>query len=450
MGRTFGDVIERAPGAFIDGSGNVSIGGATGLENQYTINGMNVTGLRYGSLEMGLSSRTGGTNLPPEFLSQIDVNSGGYQAEYGGAMGGVINTVLKSGTNEWHGSAFGYWSPYWLAGDPKVVLPRGSSLGGVRKPDFDDSIGVEAGGPLHQGQAVPVGRLRAAHHRHPRPAGDVRASERRDGHAGAGRVRQPGADPAALHRAARRDAPHVLHGGHRGLGPAAGQPPRRVAILATPSFNTQLKNQFGVDPFSSDPRTAMESLTRTNTDVTAHWVSKLYERKWQIDALAGMHYEYSYDRSPYDDLNNLNQLQIGGADLWSVERAPGCQPQGAFIPCPIAPYYYAGGIGEIDKSDAYRWSAEIKSTQRVRRRRPARAEVRLAPGLRHDGLHAGVHAARSGARGFISLPGDGTYSAQNFFQLPNTESPVQYNTGMLNADAADDAALLRRHAARPT
>jgi hypothetical protein len=148
VGRTFGDVIERAPGAFIDGSGNVSIGGATGLENMYFVNGMNVTGIRYGNLESGAASIGGGSNLPTEFVTQIDVNSGGYQAEWGGAMGGVINTVLKSGSNEFHGSAFGYWSPYWLSGNPNVVLPIGSSLGGVRKPDFDDSIGVEVGGPL--------------------------------------------------------------------------------------------------------------------------------------------------------------------------------------------------------------------------------------------------------------------------------------------------------------
>jgi len=44
------------------------------------------------------SSLSGGTNLPLEFLTQIDVNSGGYQAEFGGAMGGVINMVLKSGS----------------------------------------------------------------------------------------------------------------------------------------------------------------------------------------------------------------------------------------------------------------------------------------------------------------------------------------------------------------
>ena len=53
LGRTYGDVIERAPGAFVDPSGNVSIGGATGLENIYIVNGLNVTGVEYGNLESG-------------------------------------------------------------------------------------------------------------------------------------------------------------------------------------------------------------------------------------------------------------------------------------------------------------------------------------------------------------------------------------------------------------
>jgi hypothetical protein len=124
----YGDVIAKAPGAFVDGSGNVSIGGATGLENTYMVNGMNVTGLRYGNLDTSSpSSIGGGTNLPTEFLTQIDVNAGGYQAEFGGAMGGVINTVLKNGSNEFHGSAFGSWAPYWLSASPTVVTTLGEA-----------------------------------------------------------------------------------------------------------------------------------------------------------------------------------------------------------------------------------------------------------------------------------------------------------------------------------
>ncbi|HVY37875.1 MAG TPA: TonB-dependent receptor [Polyangia bacterium] len=431
VGRTFGDVIERAPGAFIDGSGNVSIGGSTGLENQYTINGMNVTGLRYGNVEMGLASHSGGSNLPVEFVGQIEVNSGGYQAEYGGAMGGVINTVLKSGTNEWHGTAFGYWSPYWMAADPKLVLPRGSSLGGVRKPDFDDSIGVEAGGPLIKDKLfLWVGfapRIADTH---------VLRETFALQNDGMGMAAVDAAGNPVLNRldyTARLDETHRTYYTSATLD-WVPLPENRLtlAFLTTPSFNTELKNQYGIDPLSSDPRTALESLSKSSTDLSAHWVSKLYERKWQIDALAGMHYEYFYDRSPYDDLNNLNQLQIGGADLWSVERAPGCAPQGSFIPCPIAPYYFGGGFGEIDKSSAYRWSAELKSTNVFEG--GGRHEVKYGWHLDFNTLSFDrAYTGPLGGRGFITLPGDGTYSSQTFFQLPNTESPVQYNSGALDA-----------------
>src|SRR4029079_19412886 len=148
LARTYGDVIERAPGAFVDNSGNVSIGGATGLENIYIVNGVNVTGIEYGNLEAGTPSIGGGTNLPLEFFQQVDVSAGGFQASLGGGMGGVVNSILKSGTNELHGSAFGLWEPYWASADPNSITTVGGSLGYVRKPDFDSSIGVEVGGPI--------------------------------------------------------------------------------------------------------------------------------------------------------------------------------------------------------------------------------------------------------------------------------------------------------------
>jgi len=436
VGHTFGDVIERAPTAFIDGSGNVSIAGATGLENQYQINGMNVTGLRYGNVEMGLASHAGGTNLPVEFMNQIEVSSGGYQAEYGGAMGGVINTVLKSGTNEWHGTAFGYWSPYWLSGNPNVVLPIGSSLGGVRKPDYDDSIGVEVGGPLIKDKLfLWVGfapRFTDTH-----VLRETYALQ--EGTTNGMPNGMPQLDASGNPIVQRQDWTARIQESHRTYYYAASLdwvplPDNRLtlAILGSPSFNTELKNQFQVDPYSADPRTAVEELTKSNMDVTAHWVSKLYDRKWQIDAMAGMHYEYFYDRSPYADLNNLNQLSIGGANLWDLEHATGCQPDAAtgFVPCPVAPYYFAGGVGEIDKSDAFRWSAELKSTNTFQG--GGRHELKYGWHLDLGTMNfSRAETGPPGAHAFIFLPGDGSYSSQTFFELPPSQSPVQYTSNAL-------------------
>ncbi len=190
---------------------------------------MNVTGLRYGNLESGAATIGGGSNLPLEFLTQIDVNSGGYQAEYGGAMGGVINTVLKSGSNEFHGSAFGYWSPYWLSGNPNPCLPVAAPLAGVRKPRLRRQHRRRGRRPDHQGQAVLLGRLRAPHHRHPRPAPDLRAARGIDS-MGNPRRRPPSTPTGSrsstssrLDGAHPRDAPDLLLRRDARLAPAARQ-----------------------------------------------------------------------------------------------------------------------------------------------------------------------------------------------------------------------------------
>jgi hypothetical protein len=435
LGRTYGDVIERAPGAFVDGSGNVSIGGATGLENIYMVNGLNVTGLRYGNLESGAASIAGGTNLPLEFLTQIDVNSGGYQAEYGGAMGGVINTVLKSGTNEWKGSAFGYWSPYWLSGNPNIVLPIGSALGGVRKPDFDDSVGVEIGGPLIKDKLfLWIGfapRITNAH------VFRLTYAETEDPNNPGNPLLNSSGLPA-VHQLP--DWTARMNETHRTYNYAATvdwipRPDNKLtlALMGAPSFNQEMKSQYGVNSLEGDPRTAMESLTKANTDVTAHWISKLYERRWQLDVLAGMHSEYLYDRSPYADLNGLNELQYYHANLSDVENTPAaCQTAtDGFQPCPVNPYYSGGGFGEIDKSTAYRWSGEIKSTH-------------LFEGGGHHELKYGWHIDLStldldrqysgplGGRAYVVLfPGG--FQPTSYFTLQPGESPLQYTSGALPA-----------------
>ncbi|MFS1522910.1 TonB-dependent receptor domain-containing protein [Microbulbifer sp. 2304DJ12-6] len=76
------------------GSGDVaSIAGASVGENAYYVNGMNITNFR---------NFVGGSTIPFELYDQIEVKTGGYQAEFGRSTGGVLNAVTKSGSNEFH------------------------------------------------------------------------------------------------------------------------------------------------------------------------------------------------------------------------------------------------------------------------------------------------------------------------------------------------------------
>ncbi len=48
-------------------------------------------------------------NVPMDFIQEVQVKSSGFEAEYGGALGGVVNVIQKRGSNEWHGSLFTYY-----------------------------------------------------------------------------------------------------------------------------------------------------------------------------------------------------------------------------------------------------------------------------------------------------------------------------------------------------
>ncbi|MEN3333922.1 MAG: hypothetical protein V7641_3287 [Blastocatellia bacterium] len=115
-GRGFNTLLPYAPGVIYDtragssgagvtgtagnnpggGVGGYSVNGASGSENSFVIDGVEVSNVRNAAL--GRESA-----IPFEFVREIQVKSGGYEAEYGGATGGVINVITKSGTNDFHG-----------------------------------------------------------------------------------------------------------------------------------------------------------------------------------------------------------------------------------------------------------------------------------------------------------------------------------------------------------
>jgi len=108
-GRDFTTLVSQAPGANTENNklGGLSIDGASAGENRYIIDGIETT-----NLQSGVS----GKNVIADFVEEVQVKSSGYTAEFGGATGGVINVVTKSGTNDWHGNALFNWQGDAIAG----------------------------------------------------------------------------------------------------------------------------------------------------------------------------------------------------------------------------------------------------------------------------------------------------------------------------------------------
>ncbi|MFB3854051.1 MAG: carboxypeptidase regulatory-like domain-containing protein [Vicinamibacterales bacterium] len=101
-GRDFTGVIAAAPGANSESrAGGISVDGASGSENRFVVDGVDTTNLRTGA---------SGKTYVTDFVQEVQVKTSGYNAEYPGATGGVVNALTKSGTNVFRGSAGFYYT----------------------------------------------------------------------------------------------------------------------------------------------------------------------------------------------------------------------------------------------------------------------------------------------------------------------------------------------------
>ena len=83
-----------------------------------------------------------------DFIEEIEVITGGYNAEFGRATGGVVNVVTKSGSNEFKGSIFGYYQPGFLTAAAKVAPVNASSIDITANTAYNADFGFELGGPI--------------------------------------------------------------------------------------------------------------------------------------------------------------------------------------------------------------------------------------------------------------------------------------------------------------
>jgi hypothetical protein len=79
-------------------------------------------------------------------VSEVSIQTNGYNAEYGRAAGGVINVTLKSGTNQLHGSLFEYLQNRDLDSNTWQNNRAGQPRGPFRQNQF----GATAGGPIRK------------------------------------------------------------------------------------------------------------------------------------------------------------------------------------------------------------------------------------------------------------------------------------------------------------
>jgi outer membrane receptor protein involved in Fe transport len=133
-GRSFQSVIQFAPAARNEplagsnfynagtGTGGTSPGngsngnnvgfmvaGGSDSENSYLVEGQETADLAGGFSH---------SNVPFDFIEEVQVKTSGVEAEHGGALGGVVNVVMKKGSNGYHGSVFAQFENGGMDGSP--------------------------------------------------------------------------------------------------------------------------------------------------------------------------------------------------------------------------------------------------------------------------------------------------------------------------------------------
>ncbi len=109
-----------------------SFGGSSVAENQYYVNGFNIT-----NSFKGLNF----AQIPFEAIAEQQVKTGGYGAEFGRSLGGVINQVTKRGTNEFHAGGNVFYEPKALAAHSRNAIyanPLTGEFGTLRSDNSED------------------------------------------------------------------------------------------------------------------------------------------------------------------------------------------------------------------------------------------------------------------------------------------------------------------------
>jgi hypothetical protein len=79
------------------GAFGYSVAGGSDSENSYLVEGQETANLIGGYSH---------TNVPFDFIQEVQIKSSGVEAEHGGSLGGVVNVIMKKGTPSYHGSVF--------------------------------------------------------------------------------------------------------------------------------------------------------------------------------------------------------------------------------------------------------------------------------------------------------------------------------------------------------
>jgi hypothetical protein len=144
-GRSWDSVVPLAPAVnqeTLQGEKGISFRGASISENSYIVDGVDTTSVVVGSA---------GQDVVLDFVNEVQVKSGFVGADYGGALGGIVNVVTKSGSNDFRGLLNFQYSGSSLTSSPRKRLrvnPTNSKVAEYVQDPEDPMAQMDFGGTL--------------------------------------------------------------------------------------------------------------------------------------------------------------------------------------------------------------------------------------------------------------------------------------------------------------
>jgi hypothetical protein len=115
----------------------------------WTINGGQARGTEFLLDGAPNNAQMGGNNIayvpPVDSVAEFKIQTNSYDAQYGHTNGGIVNVSTKSGTNDLHGSVYGFWK----RADWAANLFQNNAYGRERPPTTLNIYGFQVGGPVY-------------------------------------------------------------------------------------------------------------------------------------------------------------------------------------------------------------------------------------------------------------------------------------------------------------
>ncbi len=437
-GRTFESTLGAAAGSQGDGLG-VAFSGSTSLENQYYVDGVNTTGLRYG---------TSGSPVINNFIEEIEVITGGYNAEYGRATGAVVNVATITGDNTLKGEVFFTGRPGVLVAEREFTPFEGASIDTIGNLDYSIDGGFVLSGPIVKDklwfavgiapqysrtkitrttkrrmdcqQLLPSGALSPCD-----PDFDNPSTPEVEGYADGTADVDPDTGFTLFETLGRRNL-YVDGGGINVLGKLnyALRPEHQgqVSVFALPGRSNG-KETYGL------PQAGDYTLSGITADVAAKWTSKFNDNKTEVETVIGWHHDSTKLTPKFSQagITPYEQLVFGNLGTWSglgyedAATANGCidnaggDPYPLIENCPdlVGHGYQVGGIGVILDDADNRYSAKLSVTQRVK----AVGNHEIKAGVDVDDNRLTEPRTYTGGVYYLNLQDRGTILGNRFIQV---------------------------------